>query len=552
MEPKKARNFSVPQLALFSESSLVILASVVTLLLQLISFVNTWNGSQVYLEGIFPFASLLFAVAIQSTAYFFSNSLRDSIRPLKVAALTAAMCCSTYYAYVGIYNSVNSPVTYLQENYLRITHDLTDVYEGNLQGNLSASRQAVSGAVSRITARYASLMGQQENINACYETLAGLENSYSSGMGVPRQSSYENYEDYVEAYQAYVAGMSAGNTAESMSARQSVLSSYGFSSMEALNQARSENTAALSALESALGIANLGEAPTSQVFLAALSSLSGELTDAIEEASQGRAFTSADTAALNSLFQAARLCGYEDDQLSQILHAIDRCAETSSSPLMADYDVLVSYLPESRVTSANTLALKSSMDSEILSALIKINTLLPEEEQISFSDTRFLITDLHLIPIRSIQNPTTRTTALFCFGVAALIDLLSVLFAVSLRGQKPLWNRRRLSDQNLEDYLPQIYAALPTADSPAGSGDSWTHALTDFLSRFLPSPKTEKDGYMMQAEMNRLQGYYPLTALLCQINLAKLIPAGFLDNDTEILLLKARFVFWANEMIYER
>ncbi|MCH5343298.1 MAG: hypothetical protein J1E64_04600 [Acetatifactor sp.] len=552
MEPKKARNFSVPQLALFSESSLVILASVVTLLLQLISFVNTWNGSQVYLEGIFPFASLLFAVAIQSTAYFFSNSLRDSIRPLKVAALTAAMCCSTYYAYVGIYNSVNSPVTYLQENYLRITHDLTDVYEESLQGNLSASRQAVSGAVSRITARYASLMGQQENINACYETLAGLENSYSSGMGVPRQSSYENYEDYVEAYQAYVAGMSAGNTAESRSARQSVLSSYGFSSMEALNQARSENTAALSALESALGIANLGEAPTTQAFMAALSSLSGELTDAIEEASQGRAFTSADTTALNRLFQAARQCGYEDDQLSQILHAIDRCAETSSSPLMAEYDVLVSYLPESRVTSANTMDLKSSMDSEILSALIKINALLPEEEQISFSDTRFLITDLHLIPIRSIQDPTTRTTALFCFGVAALIDLLSVLFAVSLRGQKPLWNRRRLSDQNLEDYLPQIYAALPTAGSPAGSGDSWAHALTDFLSRFLPSPKTEKDGYMMQAEMSRLQGYYPLTALLCQINLAKLIPAGFLDNDTEILLLKARFVFWANEMIYER
>ena len=55
----------------------------------------------------------------------------------------------------------------------------------------------------------------------------------------------------------------------------------------------------------------------------------------------------------------------------------------------------------------------------------------------------------------------------------------------------------------------------------------------------------------MQAPLSALNDYLPLTALLCQLNLAKLLPAGTPGQDEPVLLLKARFVFWANEQIYE-
>ena len=66
----------------------------------------------------------------------------------------------------------------------------------------------------------------------------------------------------------------------------------------------------------------------------------------------------------------------------------------------------------------------------------------------------------------------------------------------------------------------------------------------------MPSPDTESDGYMLSADMESLAGYYTLTAFLCQVNLAKIVPAEFLGNEKESLLLKSRFVFWTNEIIF--
>lgn len=525
----------------FSESSLAILVSVITLLLQLISFATTWSGSQIYLEGIFPCASLLFAIAIQATAYFFSNSLRTKVSAPKILALFAALCCSTYYSYIGIYNSVNSPVSFLQENYMRIGEELTEIYRENLEENLAVAREAVGDAAARVTAEYAALKGEQGQLEACRAALAEITDTYSAQMRAPKLASYENYEDYAAAYQAYIAGISSGSNTESEATRNGILSSYGFSSVEALNGAELTNSASLQALHAALGVPEReGEDTT----LETVSAFSVQLSAAAEAAALGEDFDSDDGDALNRLFQAAKLCGYEGASAADILNIAAKCAEASKTPVLAGYAELVSALEEGRVTAANTMDLKNAMDSEILMALLKINSLLPAEEQLSFSDSRFALTDLYLIPVQSLRDGTTRITALFCLAVAALIDMLSVLFAVSLRKRTPLWKRRTLLLAGQEDYAPQIYASLPSTLEPA-------RALADFMAHFAPSPETESDGYMMKADMGSLAGNYSLTALLCQVNLAKAVPAGFLENETEILLLKARFVFWANEVIYE-
>lgn len=532
----KACNKPIFQIALFSETALVVLISVVTLLLQLISFATTWNGSKIYLEGVFPYASLFFAIAIQATAYFFSNSLRTNVRLLKVIALLTALCCSTYYSYIGIYNSVNSPVSYLQENYVRLSQELTDLYEAKLEENLASARESVSNASSLVTAHYASLLSRQQQLASCRTALNDVQISYTDRMRAPSPSSYEKYEDYAAAYQAYIKNASLGSNTENAASREGVLSAYGFSSVEELSTAETENTAALTALEAALGNSDISVLATS-------------LNTAINETALGEPLDSKVVADFNRLFQAATLCGYDGMPLAQILSSLNQCADATSSGFMRDYFSLVAALDEGAVTSANTMDLKSAMDSEIISAVIKYNSLVSDAGQLAFSDARYQITDLYLIPIQSLKNEDTRTTALFCLAVAALIDALSLLFAISLRDKKPLWKKHILLFNNLDDFAPYIYGALPITSGHADDISVQTchaDALAKFMSHFMPSPNTESDGYMMQADLHALTGYTALAALLCQLNLAKIIPA-----DSEILLLKARFVLWANSVIYE-
>lgn len=541
----KTKNYNkrTLQLTLFSDTGLVVLISFVTLLLQLISFATTWQGSQIYLEGVFPYASLLFAVAVQSISYFFSNSLRNRIRPLKILALCMALCCSTYYSYIGIYNSVNAPTSYLQEHYEQITQELTQRYQSELEENLAKARTAIGNATTLITAEYTTLSSRQQQLEACRNDLAALKeskNTYTNKLRAPSLSAYETYEEYAAAYEAYIHTAAHGNNTENTASRSGVLSAYGFTSIEELSIAEANNVSALRAMEAALGLADI-DATT---MLTAISNLSADLSVAIDATSSGQYPSTDNLTDLNRLFQAAMLCGYDGISPAQITSSLNLCAEVTAAGLMRDYATLVATLPESEVTASNTMQLKSIMDGELLSALIKINSLLPTASQIDYADEQYQITDLYLIPVEAFQNPDTRTTAFFCLTVAALIDALSVIFAISLREKKPLWKKQILLLNNLEDYAPYIYGTLPANTSPA-------YALADFMYHFCPSPTTESDGYMMQADMASLNEYYNLAALLCQLNLAKILPAGFADNTSEILLLKARFVFWVNSLTYE-
>lgn len=530
---------------LFSETTLAALVSLVTLLLQLISFATTWSGSRIYLEGVFPYASLFFAIAIQATAYFFSNSLRTKAGVLKVVALLIALSCSTYYSYIGIYNSVNSPARYLQERYVEIGEELTGHYRAALEENVGSVRTAINDSTYQITARYTTLINEQMNLQSCRQELAVEGKNYAESLRSPRQSAYENYEDYVAAYRAYVEGISSGSNTEKEANRDGILAAYGFSDMAQFQSAESENAASLNALKAALG---LSETMEDEAVLAMISDMSVSLLAAADAAMTGQEPDYETRTRLNRLLQAAGLCDAQEISAAEIVNIVNLAAEATKTPLLAEYTEVIASLEEGKVTASNTMDLKNVMDTEILTALLKLNTLLPEGERISLSDSRYAITDLYLIPIEALRNADTQMTALFCLGMAAMVDMLSLLFAVSLRKRKPIWERRTLLFCRLEELTPQIYASLPALPQHG-------QALSDFLAYFDPSPETEGDGYMMRADAEHLKGYCSLVALLCQINMAKLVPASVWDDGAEegkeSLLLKARFVFWANSIIYE-
>lgn len=523
--------------SLFSDKVLLILISVVTLLLQLISFATTWDGAKVYLDNIFPYAALCFAIAIQATSYFFGNSLRQKVSPLKLLALLATICCSIYFSYIGVYNSVNSPVTYLQENYMRISGDLQQLYQAELDTAQRNARVAVQDASSSILAHYTSLLTEQENILVCQAALEESAPEYSTGLRAPKQNSYANYEDYAAAYQAYINSLSQSKNTETDALRISILNSHGFTSMEDLNTCLQNNTAALSTLQNTLGITE--ETSVQEM----VSSITIQLLSAIQDTAQGNTLSAKECADFELLLQTAELCGYHTSH-SSLTNALNQCTRLNAHTQLKEYSALVMALPDGTVNNANIMELKVSMDAEIMGAILELNSILPEYRRLSISDSRYQIMDLYFVPILALQQEDTLLTARFSLLFAGLIDILSLLFAISLRAKKPLWKRHTLLFNQLEEYEPLIYASLPTKDGSL-------QPLADFLTHFVPSPRTESEGYMLCGNPEPLQQYNALIALLCQTNLAKMLPAGFEDNEKSTLLLKARFVFWANTKIYE-
>lgn len=515
----------------FGERNLGILLACATLLLQSISFITTLQGSTLFLAGIFALAPLFFSLAVQATAWFLSSSLRTRITPIRCIALVLALCCSTYYSYVGIYNNVNPPSVYLAAEYATVRTELQSIQADATNNAFSAARSAVTQMVSGLRSSHNQLTSRSANLAACADGLAAVSNTYASGMRAPSRSAYANYEDYVAAYNAYIAGISSGSAAEQNTARTEILTRYGFADEGELATASADAAAALATLEA--GIAALvaeGDDTTAKLAL-----LETHLLATISAAATGEALTPAQKAEWDSFVALADA----NDSHTQLLTQLEAGATLSGAPLMQTFGALSATLPNG-VTKASAADMKILMSGEILNGILQLNTLLPATEQIALDAPAYQITDLHLKPINALVDTTTRGMALFCLFLAALMDSLTLLFSIAYRREATLLksrNIRQVYADNGQRLAAQICACLP-------SGKDSLEELNAFLALFRANPETMQHGYSLIANRPDLVRYERLLALLGQTQLA-----SFSTNEfgEETVLLKTNFLLFADE-----
>ena len=301
--------------------------------------------------------------------------------------------------------------------------------------------------------------------------------------------------------------------------------------MTELNERESDASAKRNTITSALGVNN----KETENVLTVAGKYHSDLLTMVDNCVMGKTPQESDLKILNRYINAAKICGNTSVNEADILHVLNSLSRVGGQKLLRDYSEL-------EAESADEMELKAEMDGQILSAIIKIDAMPYSEMAPSDSEINYEIMDLYLIPIYALSDSETKMMALFCLGMAALIDLLSVLFAISLKGRKPLWEKKMIFASWMDEYASQICAML-NKEVPK------EQALQEFLAAFSPRPESETEGYMMQANFDTISDWRNLVALLCQINLAKIMPAGMLENDKTIVLLKARFVFWANNEI---
>lgn len=527
----------------FGEENLLRLVTFVTLLLQAISFVTTLQGATVFLGGIFVLAPLFFALAVQATAWFLAGSLRVRITPLRCVALGMALCCSTYYSYVGIYNTVNPPAMYLSAEYAQVRSELDSTYAARRTQAFRTAQDQINAMVSDLAGQYSLLEQEGARLAACAKELEEVSAEYSGGLRAPSRSSYANYEDYVAAYNAYLASVTENSSAEQASARQAILTRYGFDSESALAEATAQNASDLSAFEAAAAeLGGEGETAAAQ-----LESSRAFLLDALTAAEAEGSLSSDARSALGRLVQLAAAQTGSALSTDDLLRPVDAALTGSGEGLMASFDELAAQLEGGRVTRANAQEMKTLLTSEILNAVLRVNEV-ADEEVLQADDPALQITDLHLKPLLALTVPTQRGMALFCLFLAALMDGLTLVFSIACRRKPTLLKARsprRLLAENGDALAAQVCACLPAGRDPMDE-------LELFLSRFSASPDTLAEGYSLAAPRADLAVYERLCALLCQAGLASIRPSQGNEAAGETVLLRSDFLLYANELLTTR
>ncbi len=509
---------------LFRDGTLMVVAAVVSLLLQIISFFTTFDGAKAYFEATFALAPLFFALAIQAVVYFLENGIRRRVTPAKITALTLAIICSSYFSFVGIYNNIDPPERYLEQTYTTYAGQL-DTALSEMEYDISSSASAdVNRAVNGIISEYTSLSSELDILNSLSEQIAAAQAQESLGMTAPRRGDYYEYEDYAAAYSAYIASLSQSQTAEQQGQIAALLAKYGISDSAEINAKKADITAQLSLISGTLS-ANADD------FYAKVENARSIILNGADRRLAERVFT------LYGTLSGERL----------------------TVPAALNREEIVLDLPEYAAISAGqpAAAVRERLSSEISAAcdlLISAGCELNKDN--------FYFENIYTLPIYSVMKEMS-TDAVVALLLAVLTDLLSLLFAMIFVKQrsilaasdteKAVTMRDSLFEQNILTAIQLGICAEGGSFSEDWSSREITERLAQFVGCFKAEDFAAEQGFSLIAERGGLEGFDALTAFLCQFGLAKTISA----KDAEMLtngnitvpsvLLKTKFLMWVSE-----
>lgn len=499
----------------------MIVAAVVSLLLEVISFFTTLDGAKAYFSATFALAPLFFALAVQSVVYFLENGIRRKVTVAKAAALLLAIACSSYFSFVGIYNNINPPEQYLEQTYNSYAKSLSAQAEQLESAENSSTSAAVNTAVNGILREYTALSAELSSLTTLSEQIAAAGTENSQGMTAPRRIDFYNYEDYAAAYSAYIASLSQSGTEEQRAKTEALLAKYGISDSAELNERIAELTARISLAEGTVGASESG-------FSARAEQLRAQIN-------------AGDKSAAERVFALYR-------ELSGESLEIPRFAEPISLDL-PDYSEISGTAPAAEVRERLVSVIAKACD-DLCSA----------GGNAAAEDYPF--ESVYTLPIYAALRDFS-IEAVVALLLAVLVDLLSLLFAMIYEKERSILSatstknaadmRNALFEQNVVTALQLGICA--EGGSFAGKWDS--SAIAERLARFVGSFRAAdfaaQKGFSLVAPRKKLGDFETLVAFLCQFGLAGTLStedAQLLSNgelSEPCVLLKTKFLLWVSE-----
>lgn len=554
-------------LSIFKDKKLIYVSALVSLFLQIISFVTTYQGASYYFKEIFFLSPLLFAMAIQGVVYFLENSVSYRAGFTKVTALALAIICSSYFSYIGIYNNVNSPLNYYRHTYNSYKEELDASYKNLINNADDRADKILKNAASAISGSYTSLKMQKKELDAILKELDAVTAVYSSSMPAPERNSFDDYEDYAAAYRNYINQASTGSSSEISKKTKSILKKYGYKDRPAVINKLSSVNGKLKALkQSCKALAtDCGLAVSSNV-PANIEKINSKLAKMVSSGNSVSAYLKTNISKFAELANQYSSSGKSFNAKS-IISCIELHKITKEN-LLQDFD---------DIATTNPSECKNILLQELNSGIAELNkTCILAGSKTQFKEEDYPLDDIYIIPVLRLIQPDTNAIAFSCLLIAVLTDVLSLLFAVmfcppfkvlKLRQYIKILSDEKVFEENITSALSLSINMQDGRTMPDSKElkEEQLRRLASFISLFEAVPNKLGKKYMLYTNLDKLKDYQPLIAILCQLKLARIIPAwkynkyaiayngnknsetGTITESGSIVLLRINFLFWCNK-----
>ena len=518
-----------------------------TFALQLISLTTTYRGARYYLLDLNPLAPFLFALVVQILLFYFSKQAGQHahMKPTRYMIFLVIVCISVLTSYVGIINNMISPLNDYKNQYkeyqssfaaakdeLRTLYGDYVSYERALNSLQNQANQLIQVTNSSI----ASIQKKSGTLQTIQPSTSVTTSQQSDGGSSVTQTTDQkelaralekiaDNEEKVEKLKAAIKQLQSASSAAGMKHMKKELEELSAGTRQQPSQkVYTEFQNLTLSYNHLLDTLNSFLKEAGAQGMQDVKPLEVTLDQMIQMVDQYREFQKLTLTDIQKLQQKHNILGVnqqeQESTLSNLLSAFlpfRNMHQEEYQKFRIDLELQIS---DSYFALKEHAKVLQALDKE---AVAKIMKTLDESYQKHRS-----FTDITVIAFsRFTQSQAARNTALICFLIASLVDVISAIlpFFWINRYTSALHGRKKYGGDPEEELLEQLYYAAASQltvqhkDIRSYVCDVLTYVNT-YIQLYQEVPFAKEDGYVMMATRQSVEqpGYHAINAVLLTLH----------------------------------
>lgn len=518
-----------------------------TFALQLISLTTTYRGARYYLLDLNPLAPFLFALVVQILLFYFSKQAGQHahMKPTRYMIFLVIVCISILTSYVGIINNTISPLNDYKNQYkeyqssfaaakdeLRTLYGDYVSYERALNSLQNQANQLIQITDSSI----ASIQKKSGTLQTIQPSTSVTTSQQSDGGSSVTQTTDQkelaralekiaDNEEKVEKLKAAIKQLQSASSAAGMKHMKKELEELSAGTRQQPSQkVYTEFQNLTLSYNHLLDTLNSFLKEAGAQGMQDVKPLEVTLDQMIQMVDQYREFQKLTLTDIQKLQQKHNILGVnqqeQESTLSNLLSAFlpfRNMHQEEYQKFRIDLELQIS---DSYFALKEHAKVLQALDKE---AVAKIMKTLDESYQKHRS-----FTDITVIAFsRFTQSQAARNTALICFLIASLVDVISAIlpFFWINRYTSALHGRKKYGGDPEEELLEQLYYAAASQltvqhkDIRSYVCDVLTYVNT-YIQLYQEVPFAKEDGYVMMAARQSVEqpGYHAINAVLLTLH----------------------------------
>lgn len=518
-----------------------------TFALQLISLTTTYRGARYYLLDLNPLAPFLFALVVQILLFYFSKQAGQHahMKTTRYMIFLMIVCISVLTSYVGIINNTISPLNDYKNQYkeyqssfaaakdeLRTLYGDYVSYERALNSLQNQANQLIQVTNSSI----ASIQKKSGTLQTIQPSTSVTTSQQSDGGSSVTQTTDQkelaralekiaDNEEKVEKLKAAIKQLQSASSAAGMKHMKKELEELSAGTRQQPSQkVYTEFQNLTLSYNHLLDTLNSFLKEAGAQGMQDVKPLEVTLDQMIQMVDQYREFQKLTLTDIQKLQQKHNILGVnqqeQESTLSNLLSAFlpfRNMHQEEYQKFRIDLELQIS---DSYFALKEHAKVLQALDKE---AVAKIMKTLDESYQKHRS-----FTDITVIAFsRFTQSQAARNTALICFLIASLVDVISAIlpFFWINRYTSALHGRKKYGGDPEEELLEQLYYAAASQltvqhkDIRSYVCDVLTYVNT-YIQLYQEVPFAKEDGYVMMAARQSVEqpGYHAINAVLLTLH----------------------------------